>query len=83
MRVFIGNRSSTNILYMSAFEKLGIRRDKLQQTIAPLMGFTRDKLYPTGVLTLPVTIGVNPRQVTKVVDFLVVDCPSAYNTIIS
>lgn len=28
------------------------------------------------------TVGVSPSQVTKVVEFLVVDCPSAYNAII-
>lgn len=48
----------------------------------PLVGFTRDKLYPAGVITLPVTAGVSPRQVTKAVDFLVVNCSSAYKAII-
>lgn len=50
--------------------------------MTPLVGFTGNKLYPTGVITLPVTAGVSPRQVTKVVDFLVVNCPSANNVII-
>lgn len=31
---------------------------------------------------MPMTTGANPRQVTKVVDFLVVDYPSAYNATI-
>jgi hypothetical protein len=49
---------------------------------APLVGFTDDKICPVGIITLPITIGTYPKQVSKTVDFLVVDCPSVYNTII-
>ena len=49
---------------------------------APLVGFTGDKVCPVGIITLPITIGTYPKQVFKTVDFLIVDCPSAYNAII-
>lgn len=61
---------------------MGISKDKLRPTTSPLVDFTGDKLYPVGVITLSVMAGVNPRQVTKEVDFLVVGCPSVYNAII-
>lgn len=50
--------------------------------MTPLVRFTRDKLYPRGVNAFLVTVGINPHQVTKEVNFLVVDYPSAYNAII-
>lgn len=62
---------------------MGIRKDKLRPTTLPLVGFIGDKLYPMGVTTLPIMAGVNPRRTIKAVNFLVVDCPSAYNVILN
>ena len=39
-------------------------------------------MYPLGTVTLPVTIGNYPQQITKDVTFLVVDHSSAYNAIV-
>lgn len=47
-----------------------------------MVDFTGDKLYPVGIITLPVIAETRPHQVTKVVNFLIVDRPSAYNVII-
>ena len=33
-------------------------------------------------MTLTITVGTHPRQLTRLLDFLVVDCPSSYNVII-
>ena len=33
-------------------------------------------------MTLTVTVGMYPKQLTRQLDFLVVDCPSSYNVII-
>ena len=38
--------------------------------------------YPRGIVTLTVTVGTQSRQLTRQLDFLVVDCPSSYNVII-
>ena len=51
-------------------------------TNAPLIGFGGTRVYPLGVVTLPVTIGDYPQQIMKDVTFLVVDYSSAYNTIL-
>ena len=40
------------------------------------------KVQPIGIVTLPVVVGSYPQQVTKSVNFLVVDCSSSYNAII-
>lgn len=60
---------------------MGIGKEKLRAAIAPLVGFTRDKLYPVRIIMLLVIVGTHPCQVTKAVDFLIVDFPSAYNAI--
>ena len=59
-----------------------IDRDHLIPTNTPLVGFERKKVYSLGAVTLPVTIGDYPQQITRDVIFLIVDCSSAYNAII-
>uniref|UniRef100_A0A2N9GLE6 Uncharacterized protein n=1 Tax=Fagus sylvatica TaxID=28930 RepID=A0A2N9GLE6_FAGSY len=39
-------------------------------------------VYPLGIISLQIIAGTYPKQATKRVEFLVVDCPSAYNVII-
>ena len=59
-----------------------IDRERLVPTNAPLVGFGGTKVYPFGAVTLPVTIGDYPQQITRDVTFLVVDYSSTYNAII-
>ncbi|XP_075663054.1 uncharacterized protein LOC142632557 [Castanea sativa] len=81
-RVLVDNGNSVDILYYPAFQHMGIDRERLVPTNAPLVGFGGTRVFPLGVVTLAVTIGDYPQQITKNVAFLVVDCSSAYNTII-
>ena len=39
-------------------------------------------MLPLGVITLSVVVGDYPQQITKDVTFLVINCSSAYNTIL-
>ena len=48
----------------------------------PLYGFGEERVYAEGAIQLPITFGLYPMQVTQIVDFLLVDQPSAYNAII-
>ncbi|XP_059668905.1 uncharacterized protein LOC132313995 [Cornus florida] len=77
-RILIDNGSSANILFLKAYEKLKISREKLRPMKSQLVGFSGDKVYPLGA----VTAGANPKQVTVMVDFVVMDCPSSYNIIL-
>ena len=43
---------------------------------------TSDKIYPKGVVTLTIIVETYPAQISKEIDFLVIDCPSTYNVII-
>ena len=81
-RVLVDNRSSTEILYYLAFQQMRIDREQLIPVNTPFVRFGGTKVHPLGVVTLPVTIGDYPRQITRDVTFLVVDCSSAYNAIL-
>ena len=60
-----------------------IKREQLVPTNAPLVGFGGTRVYPLGVVNLPVTVGDYPQQITNDVTFLVINCLSAYNAILS
>ena len=49
---------------------------------SPLVGFGGMKVQPVGTVTLSVVVGAYPQQVTKDMNFLMVDCSSSYNAII-
>jgi hypothetical protein len=59
-----------------------IDKDQLRPIETPLVGFAGTSVYPLGMITLQIIAGTYPKQATKKVNFLVVDCPSAYNVII-
>ena len=49
---------------------------------APLVGFGGTRVLPVGAITLSVTVGDYPQQITKDVTFLMVDRLFAYNGIL-
>ena len=59
-----------------------IEREWLIPTNALLVGFEGRRVYPFGVVTLPVMVGDYPQQITKEVTFLVDDCLFSYNAIL-
>ena len=81
-QVLVDNESSTDILYYPAFQQMRIEREQLVLTNTPLIGFGGTRVYPFGVVTLPITVDDYPQQITKDVSFLVIDCSSAYNAIL-
>ncbi|XP_059460362.1 uncharacterized protein LOC132189629 [Corylus avellana] len=81
-RVLVDNGSSADIIYWTVVQQLGISREKLKPFLSPLIGFAGEHVQPIGLISLPVTAGTAPRQSTIMVDFLVIDRPSAYNMII-
>ena len=76
------NRSLADILYYPAFQQMRIGRDQLRPVNSPLVGFGGMKVQPVGTISLPVVVGTYLQQITKNVNFLVVDCSSSYNAII-
>ena len=76
------NGSSADIIYPSACQQLKLEQGRLCPFESPLVNFSEDRMYPKGIVTLTVMVGSYPRQLTRQLDFLVVDCPSSYNVII-
>jgi hypothetical protein len=59
-----------------------LNKEKLRPMDTPFVGFTGDKVCPVGIVMLPIIVGTHLKQVSKTVDFIVVDCPSVYNAVI-
>ena len=81
-RVLVDNKSSTDIIYLSAFQQLKVDPNRLRPFKSLLVSFNGDKVYPQGIVTLTVTASSYPLQVTNKHTFLVVDSPLSYNVII-
>ena len=81
-RILVDNGSSADIIYFPTFQQLKLDEKRLRPFESPLVSFSGDRVYPKGIITLNVIVGTHPRQLTRQLDFLVVDCPSSYNVII-
>ena len=74
-RVLVDNESLADIIFTSAFNKMGIRREKLELVNACLRGFLGERVLPLGSVQLVLTLGDPPCQAIKMVRFLIVDAP--------
>ena len=81
-QVLINNGSSADIIYLPAFQQMKLDKRRIGPFTFPLVSFTGHRIVPKGIITLTVIVGIYPAQITKKIDFLIVDCPSTYNIIL-
>ena len=62
-RILMDNRSSVDILYYQAFQRMGLRNNDLRPSPNPIYGFTEDFVVSMGVITLPLTVGRIPQRI--------------------
>ena len=80
-QILLDTGASVNIMFAEAFRALSVAEHLLDRSISPLISFSGDIVQPLGSIHLPFTIGTGPYTATITTNFLVVDCPTAYNVI--
>ncbi|XP_021822805.1 uncharacterized protein LOC110764199 [Prunus avium] len=81
-RILIDTGSSVNVIFADAFKELGIDDSQVNRQLSPLLSFSGDLVQPIGSVSLPISFGTAPRRTMVYDQFLVVDCPTAYNVIV-
>ena len=64
-RVLIDNGNYADIIYLSAFQQLKVDPKILQPFESLLVNFNGDQIYPRWIVTLMVTVGSHPLQLTQ------------------
>ncbi|XP_052176651.1 uncharacterized protein LOC127790956 [Diospyros lotus] len=81
-RIMVDTSSSVNVMYRACFDQMGLGPEQLSSSLEPLYGFTGDAVVPIGRVKLPFTVGSPGREATAMAEFLIIDCPSAYNVVL-
>ncbi|XP_062103293.1 uncharacterized protein LOC133814337 [Humulus lupulus] len=76
-RVLVDGDSGVDILFWKAFQKMGLKESQIRPSVAPILGFNSQRVYPKGAVRLNVVT----IERTLPVDFLIVDSVTSYNAI--
>jgi hypothetical protein len=80
-KVLVDNGSQANIIFLHAFDRMGISHSLLKPSDNPLYGFGGKGTFPVGKIELPLSFGVAPNAQSEHVTFDIVDMVYPYNAI--
>ncbi|KAL0284886.1 UNVERIFIED_CONTAM: hypothetical protein Scaly_2835200 [Sesamum calycinum] len=78
----IDSGDSTNILFYEAYQQMELNNIPPKPLDTSLYDFAGNVVHPLGQILLPLSLGMEPNRKTKMIRFLIVDMPSAYNIIL-
>ncbi|GKC87480.1 reverse transcriptase domain-containing protein [Tanacetum coccineum] len=82
-RIYVDGGSALEILYEHCFNRLRPEvKNQMVPATAPLIGFSREIIWPMGQILLPVNIGDVEHFTSTWINYVVVRSPSLYNGII-
>jgi hypothetical protein len=80
-KVLVDNDSHADIIFLHAFDRMGISHSLLKLANNPLYGFGGKGTFPVGKIELPLSFGVAPSARSEQVTFDIVDMVYPYNAI--
>jgi hypothetical protein len=80
-KVLIDNGSQADIIFLHAFDRMGISHSLLKPSDNPLYGFGGKGTFPVGKIELPLSFGIAPNARSEQVTFDIVDMVYPYNAI--
>jgi hypothetical protein len=80
-KVLVNNGNQADIIFLHAFDRMGINHSLLKPSDNPLYGFGWKGTFPVGKIELPLSFGVAPNARSEQVTFDIVDMVYLYNAI--